>query len=81
MVTTATSWPIHSGNFNLAFHAWYEPMERVCKAAQQQDLEPQYRLLGELTAIILLPKSLLVRSFHQVLRKQFDCMPSHPQED
>ena len=27
--------PVHNGTFDLAFHSWYEPLERVNLAAQQ----------------------------------------------
>lgn len=31
--------PVHNGTFDLAFHAWYEPLERVSTAAMQMDTE------------------------------------------
>ncbi len=37
--------PVHNGTFDLAFHAWYEPLERVSAAAVQSDimlLTPQF---------------------------------------
>ncbi len=37
--------PVHNGTFDLAFHAWYEPLERVTAAARQADtalLTPQF---------------------------------------
>lgn len=30
--------PIHNGTFSLAFHPWYDPLERVSSAAQQSDV-------------------------------------------
>lgn len=30
--------PVHNGTFDLAFHAWYEPLERVTTAALQQNV-------------------------------------------
>lgn len=30
--------PIHNGTFDLAFHAWYDPLERVSAAALQSDV-------------------------------------------
>lgn len=37
--------PVHNGTFDLALHAWYEPMDRVVKAAelnQQKLLTPKF---------------------------------------
>lgn len=37
--------PIHNGTFSLAFHTWYDPLERVSSAALQSDvtlLAPQF---------------------------------------
>ncbi len=31
--------PIHWGTFNLALHAWYEPIERLEKYALQKNIE------------------------------------------
>ncbi|MCP4633527.1 MAG: MBL fold metallo-hydrolase [candidate division Zixibacteria bacterium] len=31
--------PIHWGTFNLAFHSWYEPPERLVKAAENNEVE------------------------------------------
>ncbi|WP_063363248.1 MBL fold metallo-hydrolase [Pseudoalteromonas luteoviolacea] len=39
--------PIHNGTFDLAFHAWYEPLERVSKAAQQHQVTINTPIVGE----------------------------------
>lgn len=33
-----TMMPIHNGTFDLAFHAWYEPLERVARAADEKNV-------------------------------------------
>ena len=49
--------PIHNGTFDLAFHSWYEPLERIAnlaKGAKQNLLTP---VAGEITAMGALPES------------------------
>lgn len=41
--------PIHNGTFDLAFHAWYEPLERIQQLADKQ----QVRLLTPLPGEVL----------------------------
>lgn len=41
--------PIHWGTFNLAFHAWYEPMERFAKAAKEKKIKTATPIVGETT--------------------------------
>ena len=43
--------PIHNGTFNLAFHAWYEPLERVSEAAQRQGVELTTPIVGEVITL------------------------------
>lgn len=43
--------PIHWGAFTLAFHDWYDPIERVLKAAKQNDLNIATPKIGELMNI------------------------------
>jgi len=43
--------PIHNGTFNLAFHAWYDPLERVSKSAQQEDVELTTPIVGEVITL------------------------------
>ncbi len=43
--------PIHNGTFNLAFHAWYEPLERVSEAAQLQGVELATPIVGEVITL------------------------------
>lgn len=43
--------PIHNGTFNLAFHAWYEPLERVSDAAQLQGVELATPVVGEVVTL------------------------------
>ena len=40
--------PVHWGTFNLAYHDWYEPADRVLKAARQADIMIALPRLGEL---------------------------------
>lgn len=39
--------PIHNGTFDLAFHAWQEPFERVMQAAARQGVSVTTPLMGE----------------------------------
>lgn len=39
--------PIHWGAFTLAFHDWYDPIERVSKAAKQKNLKISTPKIGE----------------------------------
>ncbi|NVK53998.1 MAG: MBL fold metallo-hydrolase [Alteromonadaceae bacterium] len=45
--------PIHNGTFDLAFHAWYEPLERVSEAAIQSNVN---LLTPEVGAVMSLGK-------------------------
>lgn len=45
--------PVHNGTFDLAFHAWYEPLERVSNAAAAHAVAlytPQFGQVASLTA-------------------------------
>lgn len=39
--------PIHNGTFDLAFHPWYEPFERIAALAQGQGVELATPMMGE----------------------------------
>ena len=39
--------PIHWGTFNLALHAWYDPMQRVAKAADSLGVQLSTPIVGE----------------------------------
>ena len=39
--------PIHWGTFNLAFHPWYEPMQRLSAAAEQNNVIITTPIVGE----------------------------------
>ncbi|QJR82851.1 hydrolase [Alteromonas pelagimontana] len=41
--------PIHNGTFNLAFHPWYEPLERVLNAADANEVVLSTPMFGEVT--------------------------------
>ena len=43
--------PIHNGTFNLAFHAWYEPLVRASKAAQEQGIELTTPIVGQVITL------------------------------
>ncbi|MDO3384642.1 MBL fold metallo-hydrolase [Gilvimarinus sp. SDUM040013] len=43
--------PIHNGTFNLAFHPWYEPLNRVSEAAAAQQVELTTPVVGEVLAL------------------------------
>ncbi len=40
-------WPIHWGTFNLALHDWFDPMERVTKAANAQGVRLLTPVFGQ----------------------------------
>lgn len=44
--------PIHNGNFDLAFHAWYEPLERVLAAAQTNQVVLSTTRVGEVMGVM-----------------------------
>ena len=46
-----TMMPIHNGTFNLAFHAWYDPLERVSEAAQQRGVALTTPIVGEVITL------------------------------
>jgi len=39
--------PIHWGTFNLSLHAWFEPMERISKAAEKNGVTLALPIVGE----------------------------------
>ena len=39
--------PIHWGTFDLALHAWYDPMVRVAKAADKSGIKLSTPIVGE----------------------------------
>ena len=43
--------PIHNGTFDLAFHAWFEPLERVKVAADRKAQTLHTPILGEVTSL------------------------------
>jgi L-ascorbate metabolism protein UlaG (beta-lactamase superfamily) len=55
--------PVHNGTFDLAFHAWYEPLERVSAAARHADaslLTPEF---GQAVSMSQLHRSVAQNSF------------------
>ena len=40
--------PIHNGTFDLAFHAWYDPLEQVLAEATQQQVTLHTPIVGEI---------------------------------
>lgn len=40
--------PIHNGTFDLAFHAWYEPLERILTQATQHAVSLNTPIVGEI---------------------------------
>lgn len=43
-----TMMPIHNGTFDLAFHAWYEPLNRVQLAAEKQGVQLSTPIIGQI---------------------------------
>ncbi len=46
-----TMLPVHNGTFDLAFHPWYEPLVRVSKAADEQQVRLTTPLVGEVFSV------------------------------
>ncbi|ACA84747.1 MBL fold metallo-hydrolase [Shewanella woodyi] len=42
-----TMMPIHNGTFDLAFHSWYEPLERIVKLANDTDVKLATPMMGQ----------------------------------
>ncbi|MFH1287624.1 MAG: MBL fold metallo-hydrolase [bacterium] len=49
--------PIHNGTFNLAFHSWYEPMEKIMKLTRREQIQSVIPLMGQIIDIINIPKT------------------------
>lgn len=43
--------PIHNGTFNLAFHPWYDPLQRVTAEAEQKGASLTTPLVGEILTL------------------------------
>lgn len=43
--------PIHNGTFDLAFHAWYEPLDRVSHAAAEKGVSLTTPIVGEVVTV------------------------------
>lgn len=43
-----TMMPVHNGTFDLSFHPWYEPLERVNQAAKKQQVKLITPVVGEI---------------------------------
>ena len=39
--------PVHNGTFDLAFHSWYEPLQRVSAAAQKAEVTLLTPIFGQ----------------------------------
>ena len=39
--------PVHNGTFDLALHSWYDPMDRVTKAAEKHQQKLLTPVFGE----------------------------------
>ena len=50
--------PVHNGTFDLAFHSWYEPLERVSLAAQQTNSVLLTPIFGQPISLISLNRHL-----------------------
>ncbi|MDX3773346.1 MBL fold metallo-hydrolase [Chromatiaceae bacterium AAb-1] len=46
--------PVHNGTFDLAFHAWYEPLERVSAAALRSDVALFTPVFGQQVSLMSL---------------------------
>ncbi|WP_299010579.1 MBL fold metallo-hydrolase [uncultured Shewanella sp.] len=49
--------PIHNGTFDLAFHAWYEPFNRITQLAHQANVPILTPVMGQAVTINKLPQT------------------------
>ena len=47
--------PVHNGTFDLAFHAWSDPLERVLNAAQENQVTLSTPVVGEIFSPMAAP--------------------------
>ena len=52
-----TMLPIHNGTFDLAFHSWYEPLQRISTLATQQNIKLSTPIMGSIVDIQAIPES------------------------
>jgi L-ascorbate metabolism protein UlaG (beta-lactamase superfamily) len=48
----AVMFPVHNGTFDLAFHSWDEPFERIVNAAKEQNVTIVTPKMGEIISLI-----------------------------
>jgi L-ascorbate metabolism protein UlaG (beta-lactamase superfamily) len=44
--------PIHNGTFDLSFHAWYEPFEKIDLLAKEKNIDIRYPIMGKAIPIL-----------------------------
>lgn len=49
--------PIHNGTFDLAFHSWYEPLERIAALAADANTQLITPIVGQVLDIHNTPES------------------------
>lgn len=49
--------PIHNGTFNLAFHPWYEPMEKTAELALNEEVATMFPVMGQIIDIDSIPQT------------------------
>ncbi len=47
--------PIHNGTFDLAFHSWYEPLQRISELAQQSQVALITPVMGQIITLDNIP--------------------------
>lgn len=52
-----TMLPIHNGTFDLAFHSWYEPLQRISALAKQQNISLSTPIIGSIVDIQAIPEN------------------------
>ena len=48
--------PIHNGTFDMAFHPWYEPMEKIMNLIHENNIQSVMPLMGQIVDINNIPK-------------------------
>lgn len=49
--------PIHNGTFDLAFHSWYEPLNRITELAKQMGVDLLTPIMGQIVSVGKTPET------------------------
>ena len=49
--------PIHNGTFDMAFHPWHEPMEKIIRLASKENIQTVIPFMGQIVDTTNIPKT------------------------